>query len=293
MIHPKLSRSICINYHILKRLVQNDVFLNRKVTKTNILELSDARKFYEKHLKQDLPIEAFPVLFKLIERETLAAFKRLSKKLLIVNRYEPEYPSALWQDLKEEAPMFLYLSGNIETLHRSVNKLAFFTNPNSQDAYLQKSLRLIQPLKDQEFVIMLQFNTLLEHLFLMQFQKDHIASLVVFRGPITKDIETAIKKFDLLFKRGKKGLNILSVTSPFNEVTEDKKTMKIMHSLSKISILFSLDPRDAQSFAIENNLSWKKPSMMPLLDGRKMSSSELLFTLKEDEDFIKYIQRCL
>lgn len=293
MIHPRLSRSICINYHILKRLVQNDVFLNRKVTKTTILELSDAKKFYEKHLKQDLPIEHFPMLYKLIERETNAAFKRLSKKLIILNRYEIEYPSALWQDLKDEAPMFLYLSGSVYILDRKVNRLAFFTTPNSQDEYLQKSLNLVQSLKGKAYTVILQFNTLLEHLMLMQFQKDQMASLVMFRGPITKDIESAIKKFDLMFKRGKKGLNILSITSPFNEVTDEKTLIKIMHSLSKISILFSRDHRDAQSFSVSNNLSWKKPSMMPLIDGNKMRSSELLYTIKEDQDFIKHIERCL
>lgn len=293
MIHPRLSRSICINYHILRRLVQNDVFLNRKVTKTTILELSDAKKFYEKHLKQDLPIEHFPMLYKLIERETNAAFKRLSKKLIILNRYEIEYPSALWQDLKEEAPMFLYLSGSVDSLERKVNRLAFFTTPNSHDAYLQKSLSLVRNLKGKSFTIVIQFNTLLEHLMLMQFQKDQMASLVMFRGPITKDIESAIKKFDLMFKRGRKGLNILSVTSPFNEVTDEKTLIKIMHSLSKVSILFSHDHRDAQSFSVSNNLSWKKPSMMPLIDGNKMRSTELLYTIKEDQDFIKHIERCL
>ena len=189
--------------------------------------------------------------------------------------------------------MFLYLSGSVYILDRKVNRLAFFTTPNSQDEYLQKSLNLVQSLKGKAYTVILQFNTLLEHLMLMQFQKDQMASLVMFRGPITKDIESAIKKFDLMFKRGKKGLNILSVTSPFNEVTDEKTLIKIMLSLSKISILFSRDHRDAQSFSVSNNLSWKKPSMMPLIDGNKMRSSELLYTIKEDQDFIKHIERCL
>lgn len=291
MMNPKQARQLAIHYHILKRLVQDDNALNRIITKDNIKELSDAKAFYEKYFESRRFIEHFPTVFKLIQRETEAAFKRLSRRLLIVNRYEAQYPSALWQDFKEDAPMFLYVSGTLEPLDRKADRLAFYTTSNSSDAYINSCMALITQLKQQSYTVIVQFISLMDNLMFLNLQKMDLPCVVLMRGPITIDLESAIKKFNPRFKRGKKGLNILSITGPFNEPIEENTHLKLMNSLSKLSILFSDDIKDASRFEIQNNLAWKKPSLMPLLDGQLYPSSELLFTLKKPEDFLETLQK--
>lgn len=293
MINQKHARQMAIHYHILKRLVQDDALLNRVITKDNIKELGDAKAFYLKHFESRRFIEHFPTVFKLIQRETEAAFKRLSKRLLIVHRYEPEYPSSLWQDFKDDAPMFLYVSGTLEPLDRKADRLAFFTTNSSSDAYINACMALIAQLKQQNFTIILQFVSLMDNLMFLNLQKLDLSCMVFMRGPITLDLEAAIKKFNPRFKRGRKGLNIFSVTGPFNEPMEENIHIKLLNSLSKLSVLFSEDPKDAARLEIQNNLSWRKPSMMPLIDGKQYPSSDLLFTLKSPQDFLTSIQKLM
>lgn len=289
MNHRKHSRQLAFGYHILKRLIQDDALLNRTITKDNINELLDAKKFYEHYFMGSRFVEHFPMVFKLVERETSAAFKRMSKRLDMVHRYETQYPVSLWQDFKEDAPIFMYVSGTLAPLDRYADRIALFTTANSSDMYIDVCSGLIKQFKGHAFTVIQQFVTLMDNLLFLQLQQMSIPTVVLFRGPITKDLEAAIKKFNPRFKRGKKGLNIISVTGPFNDPMEDSFHIKLMNSLSKLSIILSDDVNDIKSIAVINNLAWKKPCFMPLLDAKTFASSELLYTLEHSEKFIDTI----
>lgn len=284
-MNRKQNRLFAQQYYLIRRLIQNDELLNDLITKENKLEVLNAKDFYDKHLSSQFKLTHIATIFKLIQRETEVAFKRISNRIHIINRFDEVYPRSFIQDLKEEAPMFIYLSGKTEILNRKLKKLAFFTNTQVSDEYIVKSLKCVQQLKGSEYVALLQFNTLLDNLLFLEFQKQGIPCIVVFRGPITKDLEGAIKKFNPGFKRGLKGMNIMSVTGPFNELMNDKIQIKTMNSLAHVSILFSEYPSDVNQDAVINNLNWKKPTFMPLLDTSVHAPSELLFTLENIEGF--------
>ena len=291
IMNPKQTRQIAIQYHILRRLIQDDHLLNSKINKDTIHELLDAKKFYEKYFDQKHNLSTLPTLFKLIQRETDAAFKRISNKIQVIHRYDSNYPISLIQDFREEAPMFIYLSGKSEILDRKIKKISLFTNAQSSEAYIEKTLKLIKTLKGSPYIALIQFNTLMDNLIFLECQKQSIPCIVIFRGPITKDLENAIKKYNPLFKRGLKGMNIMSITSPFNEVILEKKQNHLMNSLGRVSILFSEVVNDVNHDAVKNNLSWRKPVMMPLLSHAQYPSSELLFTLGHDDEFKEMVDR--
>lgn len=289
MNNRKNSRQLAIGYHILKRLIQDDALLNRTLTKDNIHELMDAKKFYERYFVGNRFIEHFPMVFKLIERETQAAFKRMSKRLVMVHRYDEKYPASLWQDFREDAPVFIYVSGTLDPLDRYENRIALFTTANSSDTYINECNSLINQFKGQSITVIQQFVSLMDNLLFLQLQKLNIPTMVLFRGPITKDLEAAIKKFNPRFKRGRKGLNIISVTGPFNDPLEDSYHLKLMNSLSKLTILLSDVASDAKNSEIQNNLAWKKPCLLPLLNAKAFPSSDLLYTLESKDDFMKKV----
>lgn len=288
-MNPKQHRQLAIQYHILRRLIQDDSKLHSKITKDNISELLDAKKFYEKYFEPQHNVSQLPMLFKLIQRETEAAFKRISNKVHIIHKFDERYPKCFLQDFRDEAPMFIYLSGGVDVLDRKLKKVSIFSSSKSTDDYINQSLHLIRQLKDSGYVALIQFNTLMDNLIFLECQKLSIPCIVVFRGPVTKDLENAVKKYNPRFKRGSKGMNIMSITGPFNEVLSEKIQTHLMNSMGRVSILLSEAVSDVNHEAIRNNLSWRKPSFMPLLNGSEYPSSELLFTLEKSEDFKKTI----
>ncbi len=290
-MNPKLNRQLAIQYHILRRLIQDDKKLNALITKDNVQELLDAKKFYDKYFVPQQNVSQIPMLFKLIQRETEAAFKRVSTKVHIVHKYDERYPKSILQDFRDEAPMFIYLSGGVEVFDRKYKKISFFSTTKSHDEYIQDSLDLVKRLKGTAFVAIIQFNTLMDNLLFLEFQKIGVPCIVVFRGPITKDLENSIKKYNPRFKRGLKGMNIMSVTGPFNEVMSEVTQTRLMNSMGHVSVLFSHDVADVNHEAIRNNLNWRKPSLMPLLNGSEYPSSELLFTLEKGDDFVVTLNR--
>ncbi len=284
-MNPKQNRQLAIQYHILRRLIQDDSKLHAKINKENIAELLDAKKFYDKYFEPQHNAAQLPMLFKLVQRETEAAFKRISNKVHIIHKYDERYPKCILQDFREDAPMFLYLSGGVDVLDRKYKKISLFTNSKSSDEYIEETLKLLKQLKDSSYVVLIQFNTLMDNLIFLECQKQGIPCIVVFRGPVTKDLENAVKKYNPRFKRGSKGMNIMSITGPFNEVLNEKTQSHLMNSMGRVSVLFSDALNDVNHEAIKNNLYWRKPSLMPLLNGSQYPSSELLFTLEKKEDF--------
>ncbi len=288
-MNPKQNRQLAIQYHILRRLIQDDVKLHSKINKDNIAELVDAKKFYDKYFEPQHNVSQLPMLFKLVQRETEAAFKRISNKVHIIHKFDERYPKSILQDFRDEAPMFIYLSGGVDVLERKYKKISIFSSSKSTDEYINQSLECVRQLKGSEYVILIQFNTLMDNLIFLECQKQGIPCIVVFRGPVTKDLENAIKKYNPRFKRGSKGMNIMSITGPFNEVLSEKTQSYLMNSLGRVSILLSELVNDVNHEAIRNNLHWRKPSLMPLLNGYEYPSSDLLFTLENKEDFKKTI----
>lgn len=292
-MNAKQNRQLAIQYHILRRLIQDDKRLHSKITKENIHELLDAKKFYEKYFEPNHNTIHIPTLFKLIQRETEAAFKRMSVKVHIIHKFDEHYPKSILQDFKEDAPMFIYLSGGIEVLDRKFKKISYFTTPISTDVYIQDTLNLIKELKGTNSIAIIQFNTLMDNIIFLELQKMNIPCIVIFRGPITKDLENSIKKYNPRFKRGLKGMNIMSITGPFNEVLSETVQTHLMNSMGHTSVLFSAVVADVNHEAIRNNLSWRKPSLMPLLNSSNYPSSDLLFTLEKVEDFTRIINQLI
>lgn len=282
------NKQLAINYSVLKRLVQNDTLVNSRITKENIVELLDVQKFYMDYFESTKFVQYFPQVCQLVKRETETAFARLKQRVFIVHKYDEEYPKAILQDLKDEAPMFLYLCGDNTLLDRKVQRVSLVTTINREDTFIETCKNLCEQFIDTSFTLLIQNRSVVDHVIYEQLKAQNVSILHLVNGPLFKDAE-AIK----ICKSSNPKFGHLSFVGPTDAGIEEYKRIKLMNSLGKVTVLLSDNPNDIHHFSIQNNYSWHKPSLLPLLKNNQTLHFDRVFTLENTNDFIPLLNNLI
>lgn len=282
------NKQLAINYSVLKRLVQNDSLVNTRINKENIQELLDVQKFYETYFESTKFVQYFPQVCQLIKRETESAFARLKQRVFIVHKYDEEYPKAILQDLKDEAPLFLYLCGDNTLLDRKVKRVSVVTTINREDVFIEECKNLCEQFVDSPFTILLQNRSVVDHVVYEQLKEKNVSILHFVNGPLFKDAD-AVK----ICKSNNPKFGHLSFVGPTDAGIEEYQRLKLMNSLGKVTVLLSDNPNDVHHFSIQNNYSWHKPSLLPLLKNHQTVHFDRVFTLEDTADFIPLLNNLI
>jgi len=282
------NKHLAINYSVLKKLVQNDTLVNARITKDNILELLDVKKFYETYFESTKFVQYFPQVCQLVKRETEAAFARLKQRVYIVHKYDEEYPKAILQDLKDEAPLFLYLCGDNTLLDRKVKRISLVTTINREDVFIETCKNLCEQFIGTSFTLLIQNRSVVDHILYEQLKERNVAILHIVNGPLFKDTDS-IK----ICKSNNPKFAHLSFVGPTDNGIEEYQRIKLMNSLGKITVLLSDNPNDVHHFSIQNNYSWHKPSVLPLLTKNQTLFFERVFTCEKPSEFIPLLNNLI
>lgn len=282
------NKQLAINYSVLKRLVQNDALVNSRITKENIQELLNVQKFYATYFESTKFVQYFPQVSLLIKRETETAFARLKQRVFIVHKYDEEYPKAILQDLKDEAPMFLYLCGDNTLLDRKVKRVALVTTINREDSFIETCTKLCEQFIDTPFTLLIQNRSVVDHVIFEHLKDKNVSILHFVNGPLFKDAD-AVK----ICKSNNPKFGHLSFVGPTDSGIEEYQRIKLMNSLGKVTVLLSDNPNDVHHFSIQNNYSWHKPSLLPLLRNNQTVHFERVFTLENTDDFIPLLNNLI
>lgn len=282
------NKKLAINYSVLKKLVQNDTLVNTRITKDNILELLDVQQFYSTYFESTKFVQYFPQVCQLVKRETEAAFARLKQRVFIVHKYDEEYPKAILQDLKDEAPLFLYLCGDNSLLDRKVKRVSLVTTINREDKFIESCKNICEQFIHQPYTLLIQNRSVVDHVIYEQIKERDVSILHFVNGPLFKD-EDAIK----ICKSNNPKFGHLSFVGPTDNGMEEYQRIKLMNSLGKVTVLLTDNPNDVHHFSIQNNYSWHKPSILPLLKKHETQSFERVFTLDSTDEFIPLLNNLI
>lgn len=253
-----LQKKRAMNYAILRTIVQDDSLLKRTLTRQNFNELIDVRSFYQRYFQNNRFIQDNPIIFDLLTREAQLAFAKLRVKVKIIDRFSESYPISLLQDLREQAPTFLYVYGELNALDRKKKRVSLVTTLDTDEGYAEASLAVVSHLTEANHLMMIQNRSALDRKLMMYLDELRYPYVLLSNTPIQKIVSD------------EEGMNypektILSFIGPMDGVMVDFQRLKIMNSLGKLTILLSQYPNDIHHFSVQNNLAWHKPSILPLV----------------------------
>jgi hypothetical protein len=243
MNQNQLNRQLAINHIILKKLVQNDHEVAKSITKDNLMELLDVQAFYNEHFLTIKFVEFFPVVYDLLRRETEASFAKLKPRIRIFNRYEKEYPSTFYHDLGHDAPLFIYVCGDIDLFDRKQPKLYLVSTASRSDRLIQQSLDILDQFDGSREVLVLSQQSPLNHLLYQKIHTLSISSIIMVNAALTKSI---FKSTFFPCNQTKIKHLLISAISP-DENNLDRFQSMTDHmavSMSKAGILLSDQPND-------------------------------------------------
>lgn len=280
-----INRQLAINYAVLCRLVQNEQAVRQVINKDNFHELSNVERFYREHFNQSKFLQNFPIVSHMLKREVETAFSSLKARTHIYHRYDPEYPKALIQDLKDDAPLFMYSHGDESLLDRKNKRLACVTLPLNHRELIEKSHQFVRQIEGLSYTLLLRKNSSLDKTLIKEAIGLAIPVIKFLNQPLLKDES----KKDTRKVASLKVLNI-SFTGPMDAGLDEIQSIMILNSLGKITIVFSDDARDVQHIAVVNNSSWYKPSYLPFI---KLPAHQLehVYTDDSEDDLKSLLER--
>lgn len=283
-----LNRQLAINYSALRRLVQNDHLVHACINKDNFQELLDVRKFYETYFESTKFVQYFPQVCQLIKRETENAFARLRQRVYIIHKYDEAYPKALLQDLKDDAPLFLYLCGDNSLLERKVKRISIVTTLNREDDYIEASKTICSELNDSPYTVLLQNRSAVDHVLFEQLKEMNVSMIYFVNAPLLKE-----DKAEKICKSHSPRYAMLSFVGPTDIGLEDFMRLKIMNSLGKATVLLSDSANDVHHFSVQNNYAWHKPSILPMINPSEIQHFERVFTIGDSDTFLDILNKCI
>ena len=177
--------------------------------------------------------------------------------------------------------MFLYLCGDNTLLDRKVKRISLVTTLNREDIFIEACKNLCEQFIDTSFTVLIQNRSVVDHVVYEQLKDKNVSILHFVNGPLFKDAD-AVK----ICKSNNPRFAHLSFVGPTDAGMEEYHRIKLMNSLGKATILLSDNPNDIHHFSIQNNYSWHKPSLLPLLKNNQTVHFERVYTLENTEDFI-------
>lgn len=279
-----VRKRLAMNYAILRTIVQDDERLNTLITRTNLDELIDVQRFYETYVDEHRFILDNPVIFKLLERQALKAFKALRPQTRILHRFEAEYPLALRQDFQAKAPLFLYVHGDHTLLDRKRARCALITTLKEDADYQAQVHRVHQQLQTSVCVPILQNRSAADHALVEALDASDRPYVLLLNHPILK---TPLPSEGL--SRSTK--TIISFVGPLDGVMVEYQRLKVLNSLSHVTVLISDHANDVHHFSIQNNLAWRKPSILPLVKPDEAIAFEGLTLLNHPDELASTLAR--
>jgi hypothetical protein len=264
MNHNQLNRQLAMNYAILRKLIQDDAALNRVITRDNLMTLLDIPTFYNAHFGSVNLVEFFPQIHALLHREVESAFGKLKPRVKIYNRYDEAYPKSIVRDLGLEAPLFIYVCGDVELFDRKIQKLSLIANTTHSDSLFRQSLDLIQQFDGSQEALVLSQLCPLNSLVYRRIHELQISSIVVVNHALDKTIfkstffpcnQTKVKHM-LVSAIGPEETNL----SRFQGLTDAMGA-----ALSKAGILLSHQTSDLRLEGCARLMAAHKPVFVPLM----------------------------
>lgn len=260
----QLNRQLAINYAILRKLVADDGALNRMITRENLLTLLDIPAFYTAHFGSLNQVEYFPQIFALLHREVESAFGKLKPRVRILNKFDEQYPKSIIRDLGNEAPLFIYVCGDVELFDRRVPKLSLIANTGFSDALIRQSLDAIDQFDGAHEALVLTQLCPLNSLIYRRIHELHISSIVVVNHALDKTIfkstfypcnQTKVKHM-LVSAIGPEETNL----KPLQGLTDAMGA-----ALAKGGILFSHQSTDLRLEGCARLMAAHKPVFIPFM----------------------------
>lgn len=279
MNQNQLNRQLAINYAILKKLTQDELAVAKLINKDNLMDLLDVQAFYHTHFEAAKFVEFFPMVYDLLRRETEAAFARLKPRIRIFNRYEKEYPTSIAHDLGQEAPLFIYVCGDIDLFDRKLPKLMLVSSLTRSDRLIQQSLDLLDIFDGSKEVLVLSQQTPLNHLIYNKIHALSVSSIVFVNAALTKSI---FKSTFFPCNQTKIKHLLISAISP-DEPNLDRfqsLTNSLAVAMSKAGILLSDQSGDLKLDGCLKLLASHRPLIVPFFTAVR---HDLILSLRPDQ----------
>ena len=262
MNQNQLNRQLAINFAILKKLVKDEQAVAKLITKENLMDLLDVQAFYHDNFEAIKFVEFFPMVYDLLRRETEASFTKLKPRIRIFNRYEKEYPSAILHDLGHDAPLFIYVCGDIDLFDRKQPKLYLVCHQGKAEKMAPAALSLLDSFDGSKEVLVLSQQTPLSHLVYQKIHAMSVSSIVFVNAALTKSI---FKSTFFPCNQTKIKHLLISAISPDEPKAErfQNQTDSLAVAMSKAGILLSDLPSDLKLEGCLRLLSTHRPLIVP------------------------------
>ena|GEM_PF-1254299 len=296
MNHYQRNREIAINFEILRKLVKDDARLNQLITRDRFLELQQVSEFYFNHCPASRFIQDYPKVFQMMQRETVAAFTKLLPNTKIISKFDEEYPAALLQDLKEDAPLFIYACGNIALLGRKHAKVVLTGSRSANEKEMIHAKELSVALAKKGYVVTTGFDDLLDTSAQAGLQEAGLSGMSILHIPLVKSfvegsLETSIKR--QLFSAPSLVISPFPPTQTALLKSESELVGKMLASIGKVSVVLSAKEGGSAHREAGYCVAMHKPVILPkyILMSLKFIESKYIFSTVNDDELMELIQQ--
>lgn len=296
MKHYQRNREIAINYEILRRLVQDDLILRQLVTRDKYLELLQVSEFYFKYCPPSRFIQDFPKVFQMMQRETVAAFAKLLPNTKIICKFDEQYPNSFLLDLKDDAPLFLYVCGNIGLLERKYPKIVIVGSRSANEKEMIHAGILSEKLGKASYIVATGYDDPLDTCVQSSSQTSGLPSTTFLHMPLIKSfvedsLSTSIKR------------NLYAspslLVSPFPPTqigllkSESLLIGRMLASIGKVSIVMSAKEGGSAQREAGFCVQMHKPVILPkyILLSLKFIESKYILSVNSDDELMDLIKQ--
>jgi len=294
--HYQRNREIAINFEILRKLVQDDAKLNQMITRDRFHELLQVSEFYFNYCPASKFIQDYPKVFQMIQRETVGAFAKLLPNTKIISKFDEEYPASLLQDLKEEAPLFLYGCGNLSLLNRKHPKIAIVGSRSANEKEMIHAKNLSATLGKSGYIVMSGFDDPLDTCVQAASQENRFPSITLLHMPLVKSfvegsLSASIKR--QLFSTPSLTLSPFPPTRAGMLKSESELIGRMLASIGKVSVVMSAKEGGSAHREAGYCVALHKPVILPkyILLSLKFIDSRYIFSVDSDEELMTMIQQ--
>ncbi|MGB7594968.1 MAG: DNA-processing protein DprA [Erysipelotrichaceae bacterium] len=290
------NREIAINYEILRRLVQDDLILKHVVTRDRYAELLNVSQFYFNYCPPSRFIQDFPKVFQMMQRETVAAFSRLLPNTKIISKFDAEYPPSLLLDLKDEAPLFLYVCGNIGLLERKHPKIVIVGSRSANEKEMIHAGNLSEMLGKANYIVTSGFEDALDTCVQSALQNAGLPGITFLHLPLLKtyvdgSLSTSIKRS--LFSSPSLVVSPFPPTHSSMLKSESILVGRMLASIGKVSIVMSAKEGGSAQKEAEYCIQMHKPVILPkyILLSLKFIESKYVLSVNSDEELLDLVKQ--
>ncbi len=290
------NREIAINYEILRRLVQDDLALKQIVTRERYSELLNVSEFYFNYCPTSRFIQDFPKVFQMMQRETMAAFARLLPNTKVISKFDEEYPASLLLDLKNDAPLFLYVCGNIALLERKHPKIVIVGSRSANEKEMIHAGNLGELLGKSKYIVVTGFDDTLDTCVQSALQSANLPAIIFLHMPLFKSfvegsLSASIKRS--LFTTPSLTVSPFPPTQNGMLKSESALVGRMLASIGKVSIVMSAKEGGSAQREAGYCVQMHKPVILPkyILLSLKFIESKYVLSVNSDEELMELVKQ--